>query len=287
MKKPQHVRKFRRGQVVSQLLPVATLVVTTLCCLGSTPTYAQSGGSLPKVHYLLDARQAPGTVARMQIARQAPGVGTFQALSISGPEGMEVALAKDGMFLPTLEAPVTTAMLVGAVYRFRVTGVPFRPGEELYPTVEVIDRIDAPVGREHRFPIPVVLTADDLRSALAGALVTRVIYLEDSEIAEPIAAKAGEQRTTDVGPMDNALQTADQLGKPVAILRIGSRVPTDLTGDLTGFLYGCPPWLPLPAVPNREQMVQSGQWPETIAVEPAEKPFPETPIQDYPRVPMQ
>ena len=287
MNKSQKVRMFSEGRVAFRRVSVATLCLATMFCLQAKPMFAQSGGSLPKVHYLMDARQEPGAVARMQIARQAPGVGTFQALSISGPKGMEVALAKDGQFLPTLEAPVTTAMLVGAVYRFRVTGVPFRPGEELYPTVEVIDRIDAPAGREHRFPIPVVLTPEDLQSALAGALVTRVIYLEDSEVAEPIAAKLGEQRTTDVGPLDNALQTADQLGKPVAILRIGSRVPADLTGDLSAFLYGCPPWLPLPAVPSREQFVNSGQWPETIAVEPAEKPFPETPTQDYPRVPMQ
>lgn len=272
-------------QYQQQVVRSAFFLMNVLAGLFATHLMAQSGQNLSKVHYLLDSRQAPGTVAAAQIARRSPGVGTFQALSISGPTGMKVALAKDGQFLPTLEAPVTTGMLVGAVYRFRVTGIPFRPGDELYPTVEIIDRIYPPAGREHRFPIPVVLTEDDLHAALAGALVTRVIYLEDSEIAEPIAALAGQQRTTNVGPMDNALQTADQLGRPVAIVRIGSRVPTDTHGDLTHFLYGCAPWIPLPTAPQKEQLIESGQWPEIVPAKAVDRPFSETPSQDYPRLP--
>ena len=245
---------------------------------------AQSN-KLPKVNYLLDARQPPGTVARSQIARKTPGVGTFQPVSISGPENLRIGLARDGQFLPSIEAPVVTGMLVGSVYRFRVTNIPFQPGAEVYPTLEVIDRVFAPAGKEHRFPIPVVITAEDLRLALGGALVTRVIYLEDGEIAEPIAYTPGTQRTTTVGPMTNALQTADQLGRPVAILRIGSRVPNDLTGDLTGFMYGCAPWIPLPTAPNKEQMIESGQWPEIESAPSQEDPRSEPPAQDYPRIP--
>lgn len=265
---------------------VAGLVLVLMGALIVCPhAVAQTGGSLPKVNYILNARQAPGVVASAQIARGMPGAGTFQALSISGPSGLQVALAQDGQFLPSLDAPVTTAMLVGSVYRIRVTGIPFRPAEELYPTIEVIDRINAPLGREHRFPIPIVLTEEDLRLALDGALITRVVYLEDSEIAEPVALAPGTQWTLDVRPTDNALQTADRLGRPVAILRIGSRVPADLAGDLSHFLYGCPPWLPLPTVPSREPLVQAGQWPASLPVEPAEQPFAEPPDQDFPRTP--
>lgn len=247
---------------------------------------AQSRPSLPqKVHYLLDANQAPGVVASSQIARGTRGMGTFQAVSISGPPGLQVALARDAQFLPPLEAPVTTGMLVGGVYRFRVTRIPFREGEELYPTLEVIDRIYPPAGREHRFPIPVVLTQEDLRLALDGAMVTRVIYLEDGEIAEPIAATPGEQNTLDVAVADNALQVADQLGRPVAILRIGSRVPMNMNSDLTDFLYGCPPWVPLIVAPDRQTLVESGQWPATAPAEAAAEPYSESPTENAPRTP--
>jgi hypothetical protein len=211
--------------------------------------------------------------------------GTFQAVSISGPAETKVALARDGQFLPPLENPVSTAMMVGAVYRVRVTNIPFRPGQELYPTIEVLDRLYAPPGREHRFPIPVVLTAEDLRLALDGALVTRVIYLEDSETANPLATPDGEQITTNVLPTDNALKVADQLGKPVAILRIGSRVPASLEGDLSHFVFGSPPWIPLPIVPNKADFIESGRWMETIPSEPTLEPSSEPPGQDFPRLP--
>jgi hypothetical protein len=262
----------------------ALLLVTASPTLLCSPAHSQSN-SLPNVHYLLNSNEAPGVVASAQVARRIPGVGTFTALSISGPETLKVALARDGQFLPALDAPVTTGMLVGAVYRFRVTNIPFRPGEELYPTVEIIDRITPPLGREHRFPIPIVLTEDDLRLALDGALVTRVIYVEDSENAEPLAARAGEQRTFDVGPADNALKTADQFGRPLAILRIGSRVPANLQGDLSGFLYGCPPFIPLPTVPDREAMIREGKWGESVPVERDGEPYSERPDADIPRTP--
>ncbi len=238
----------------------------------------------PNVHYFLDAKGEPGVVAGAAIARRVPGVGSYQAVEVSGPAGMQVALAQDGQFLHTLAAPVKVGMIVGAVYRVRVTSIPFRPGEELYPTIEVIDRVHAPAGREHRFPIPVVLEETDLKAALDGALVTRVIYLEDNELAEPVATTPGTQRVLDVGAMDNALKAADQLGRPVAILRIGSRVPANLQGDLTDFLYGCPPWIPVAVAPTREAMVEKGMWPESIPVEPS-KLRNEPPANDEPRTP--
>ena len=53
-----------------------TLILTGLSSLSGV-SFAQTK-TLPRVNYLLDARQPPGTIARSQIARQTPGVGTFQ-----------------------------------------------------------------------------------------------------------------------------------------------------------------------------------------------------------------
>ncbi len=262
-----------------------------LCCLvGSVnallcSNVAAQSRTLPNVHYFLDANQAPGAVAGAQVARGARGVGTFQAVSLSGPEGLKIALARDGQFLPPLDPPVTTGMLVAGVYRFRVTNIPFRPGEELYPTLEVIDRIYPPAGREHRFPIPVVVTEEDLRLALDGGLVTRVIYLEDSEIAEPLDTTPDTQIVHNVPSSDNALQVADQLGRPVAILRIGSRVPLDPQGDLRDFLYGCPPWIPLITTPDRQSLVEAGQWPDAMPSAATDRPRSEPPLEESPRLP--
>ncbi len=89
------------------------------------PALLAQSNSLSNVHYFLDAKGEPGAVAGAAIARRVPGVGSFQAVEVSGPKGLQVALARDGQFLPTLEAPVKVGMLVGAVYRVRVTGIPF------------------------------------------------------------------------------------------------------------------------------------------------------------------
>lgn len=237
-------------------------------------------------HHLLNASHPPGFVAHAQVAGRRPGVGSFTAVSIQGPQGLQIGLARDGQFLPPIDAPVTTGMLVGAVYRFRVTRIPDWPGEELYPTLEIIDRTYPEPGREHRFPMPVVLTQEDLLLALQGAMVTRVIYLEDSEVARPVATSPQEQYTVDVGNNVNALRVADEMGRPLAILRIGSRVPTDLSGDLSSFLYGCPPWVPLPVAPDRAKLIQQGQWPEIAPVERSQAVYEENPVENFPRVPM-
>jgi hypothetical protein len=92
----------------------------------------------------------------------------------------------------------------------------------------------------HRFPIPVVMSQDDLEQALAGRFVTRVIYLEDPRNALPVAQAPGTQDSFDAQPGDDPLRVADALGRPVAILRIGGRTPDDVSRPSMQFLFNCP-----------------------------------------------
>jgi hypothetical protein len=146
----------------------------------------------------------------------------------------------------------------------RLTGIPGDEDLELFPTIEVIDRTCPPAEREHRFPIPIEIDEQDLADAAKGELVVRVVYVEDNEIAEPVDTSKLPQRVLDVRPDQNALRTADSLGRPVAILRMGSRVPNITEGqDWAEFLYGCPPWTLLKAVPTKQQLIDEGRWPIT------------------------
>jgi len=70
--------------------------------------------------------------------------------------------------------------------------------------------------------------------------VTRVIYLEDPETADPVAREADEQAYFEVDAGDDPLHVADTLGRPVAILRMGARVPGP-EGPDEAFMYGAPP----------------------------------------------
>jgi hypothetical protein len=87
---------------------------------------------------------------------------------------------------------------------------------------------------ENEFPIPVVITESDVRHAMEGRLVTKVIYLEDSETALPRGGKKEDQPWFDVSASQDPVRAAEGLGRPMAILRIGSRVPTpEELGNMT------------------------------------------------------
>ncbi len=182
----------------------------------------------------------PGAIGSQQLQRGGPLPGYFQPVEVSGPEGIQIAPAVGGSFGDPRRDVMTAGMLIGAVYRLRVTNIPNAAGVEVYPTVEVIDRLYPPIGQEFRFPIPINLAPEELEMAAAGKFVTRVIYVEDPDNATPVARKDNEQAYFEVQAGDNPLDVADSLGRPVAILRIGGRVP-DADGPDELFLYGCPP----------------------------------------------
>ena len=132
-------------------------------------------------------------------------------------------------------------MLVGSVYRFRVTDIPQRPGEEVYPTIEIINRLYPPIGEELKFPVPIELTQEDLQLALDGKFITRVIYLEDPRAAYARQEDPKTQYTVEASPRQDPLVMADRLGRPMAILRIGGRLPDNVSAA------GCRIFVPLPS----------------------------------------
>jgi hypothetical protein len=117
-------------------------------------------------------------------------------------------------------------MQLGSLYRFQIMGAVAAKSFELHPSIELLDLLHPPEGLENDFPIPVVINASDIREASAGRLVTKVIYLEDPEVALPRGGDKTEQPYFDVSAAEDPIRTAEGLGRPMAILRIGSRVPT-------------------------------------------------------------
>jgi hypothetical protein len=206
----------------------------------------------------------PGMIGAIQLEQRPYLRGVWQAIEVRGPQGVQFNFAEGGQFAPDIASPARVAVLIGPVYRLRMTRIPGDEDLELFPTIEVIDRTCPPAEREHRFPIQIEIDEMDIADAARGELVTRVIYLEDNEIAEPVDTAGKPQRVLDIRPEQNALRTADGLGRPVAILRMGSRVPNVSEGqDWLEFLYGCPPWTPLKPIPTKQQLIEDGRWPVT------------------------
>ncbi len=181
----------------------------------------------------------PGAIGRLRLHRGGPLSGYFQPVEIRAPDGAWISLAQEGGYSEPQASRALVGMQLGEVYRLRVTEIPGLPGTEIYPTIELLDRLYPPPGLATQFPVPVQLTQDELEMASEGMFVTRVIYLEDPDQALPIAQRAdGDQPWTEAAPGDDPLVVADQLGRPMAILRMGGRVPTGAAGG--AFSYGAP-----------------------------------------------
>ena len=119
-----------------------------------------SGQTRP-YHYFYRADMPPGSIGAVQLMRGGPLPGYPQVVEISAPEGAEIALASDGLFEPPQAAPLKVGLLVGHVYRLQVTRIPFHEGREVFPSIEIINRLYARPGSETRFPVPIQLTQED------------------------------------------------------------------------------------------------------------------------------
>ncbi|MFY8072646.1 MAG: hypothetical protein ACOVNQ_13215 [Pirellula sp.] len=272
---------------------VAFIVICILAVLFSNVALGQSAynpnsasARLPNTtRSLLDDEMVPGAIGSIQLQRKPQLRGAWQAVEVRGPKGVKFNFAEAGQFAPDMPNPARVGLLVGAVYRLRLTGVEGDPDLELFPTIEVIDKTCPPAEREHRFPIPIEIDENDIADAARGELVMRVIYLEDSEVAEPVDTSGKPQRVLDISASQNALRTADQLGRPVAILRMGSRVPNVTQGqDWLEFLYHCPPWTTLKPIPTKQMLIDEGRWPiiEYPAASPSAEPVQSRPVVGKP-----
>ena len=166
-----------RSRVFRPVRVAGGAIVALLVCLGWAAMLLAED---PPVHYLHAGILSPGAIGNQQLQRGGPLPGYFQPVEVTGPEGLVVETAESGDFANAQAGPVRIGLLIGSVYRLRVTGIPLHEGMEVYPTIEVIDRLYPPMGMEFQFAIPVELTQEELEMALDGKFVTRVIYLEDS-----------------------------------------------------------------------------------------------------------
>jgi hypothetical protein len=220
--------------------PGRVLAALLLLMSVTTPAWAQR----PGWHYFHSADLPPGAIGSGQALRGGPTPGYFQPVEVRAPEGVLISPAVNGQFLDPKPGSLLAGMLIGQVYRLRVSNIPDQETDEVFPTIEVVSRLHPPPGQAVRFPIPIQLTLEELKLAIGGRYVTRVIYLEDPATAIPLRDEADGQRYFEVQPRQDPLQVADELGRPMAILRMGSRVP-DLARETTnlGFNYGQPPLL--------------------------------------------
>ena len=246
-----------------------------LAVLISLPCGAQTAPPASKsVHWHHAGAMPPGAIGRQRLLRGAPLSGACQPVEIRAPQGTRIAPAAGTSFLDGQPTRLLVGLTIGPVYRFRVTEIPGHPGLEIFPTVELLDRLYPPAGQALRFPVPIELTREELIMAGEGRFITRVIYLEDPDLAPAIAREKNEQPWVEARPGEDPLVMADHLGRPMAILRIGGRTPA---GDEAEFSYGAvePVVFDSPPVDDKQhaidpavQRVMPGEVPDEVIAAP-------------------
>lgn len=179
----------------------------------------------PGRYFPLNQSTPAGVASQWHSLSAGTVIGSPQAVRVELPTGGTVSfLDSFGSAVDTQPSPAQAGMAVGHVYRLHITGVPDLAEVDLYPSIEILDQLHPPAGLENRYPIPVAITKDEMVAASKGRMITKVVYLEAPRRAMPTPRSLTEA-TTKVPNSINLFAEADRLGRPMLILRLGSRKP--------------------------------------------------------------
>lgn len=218
----EHVNEYRTGTALQFARGLLATTILALTASPGIPGQAVEAGTVESAAYMAPGaigapeRLQPGPCPVSNVSR------SVQPVEIRGPEGVELAIETAEGWTPLREGPLRLGLVVGHAYRVRVAGLPGREDAELFPSVRLLARLATPPGMDWRFPVEIVIDADDLAAASEGALIRRVVYVS-CETTEPDLVPAG---WFDVKPGDDAFEVARTLGDPVAELIIGNRLPS-------------------------------------------------------------
>ena len=175
-----------------------------------------------------------------------PGGGRTSQIAFVGPAGMEVAwdVSSVGAFdSETLVCPGRYNFGQGGLYRLRLTNIPGREGEELYPTLEVAPAVSRSGAFLAHNAIPVQFTEEDFGQVISGNMVTKVIYLPDPEFQDLALPGVETLVSTRLDPGVDPIEEAERRGAILGIVRMGNKDLTvagasDADASQTGFMHG-------------------------------------------------
>jgi uncharacterized repeat protein (TIGR01451 family) len=174
-----------------------------------------------------NSNDVPGNVAFTSLLANPQWVGRVQPVKLMLPEKTIVSTWQ-GSWVDCEYADPTVATSIGPIYQVRIKGEFRTRTFDLFPTLEMVSCLNPPAELQLRFPVLVAISEDDIEQALAGRLVTKVIYVENPETALPYRQLCnGHQAFFDVTDLEDPIKTASRLGRPIAILRLGTRQPSD------------------------------------------------------------
>lgn len=225
---------MKRISLILWLSLIATLVLPVSQAVAQQ--YPAVGGR----QFPLNQMSPPGMAAHWaaQVGKATPEY--FQPVRINLPSAGLVTFYEGAQSRSyDVLSPSQVSLIVGRVYRLKISALPEFPGVDFYPSIELIDRLHPPACNVEDFPIEFEFTEEEFEWAAAGRLVTKVVYLEQPDrVPAPLAD--AKQRITTMEPWNNVLAEADLLGRPMAIVRMGGRTPDPNQPDPLFFGPGGP-----------------------------------------------
>src|SRR5437660_2336175 len=159
-------------------------------------------------HFALAALVFMSLLVRVEAQpHSAPGPASLLHVRFTGPQGMYVSVYQGQAAPRELPAPAAIGLRPGYIYRVRLHDMAEFPGVSLYPSLEVRGSLELPPGMSAaNYPAPIHFSDEDIRRALSGVLVTKVIYLEHPERANPTAAQPGQALEADSPPQRDIVE---------------------------------------------------------------------------------
>lgn len=160
---------------------------------------------------------------------------------VVGPDGLQATFHPATPSARMFPAPVQFGVRPGYICRFKLTGLPDEPTAALYPSLEVRGGLVMPGNlNAANFPATINFSRDDIRIALAGGMVTKVIYVENPDLAPPSQTSLDLPLEQQVLRGQDPLAEARARGRPLIVARLGSRTPAQdelIAFDVPGTLW--------------------------------------------------
>ena len=200
-----------------------------LLTLAGTLALGGQPGPLP-----VPGQGPPGAVAAMpgammNVPRPSMGMpipAPILPAKILAPQGVRVVAFPGSPLARMYDTPTVLAFRPGYAYRLELSNLPNHPGATLYPEIEVRGTLVPKEGLKYwDYPIPLVFSRADIDAALAGSVITKVIYLEDPEKAMPVEVRSDAPVEFPNDSEEAAIKAALNNGRLVAIMRLGAKKP--------------------------------------------------------------
>lgn len=243
--------------------PVILLPITLLWLISlSSPLLAQSAihkaqEQARSYYFPLNGNMPPGQLARWASMSGRAVPVKPQPVLLQLPSSGAVSIYRTGaQDAVTIKSTELFQVFVGHTYRLKVAELPEYPGVELYPSIEVLDRLNPPAQLKDMYPIPIEITDDEIDLVLSGRMITKVIFLEQPQLAD-VREQAMLLPAVDVPTTRNLMTEADLRGRPLIVIRLGGRLPDPHNPDPKFFGTGAPVLIESdtkPEIPTKPQI---------------------------------